>query len=287
MVQSPGVLWEGTPGKNSKQKPTLHIKKQLLHQAHLLLRDRALLADASPSSFSPQSPEATPHLRGWWEDVAPVATAPGNSNCPRQVTPKARHPHSLLPCPRGQLGPVPGAAENRDPRGGMSSSPPHSVGGAPQRAGQARPHEQQPGEDINQPPDHISCSERSCKTREKIDLSGGQMGAGSGLQPRARLPSTLGVPPAPGAPHTSLPARGWALVAWAAPSGSQSREGGEGPPGRPGGLAPHPSTPGRTRPSCPGQSGCKTDGDQRWCQQTARVPFKNVISFSFPPPSTP
>lgn len=33
--------------------------------------------------------------------------------------------------------------------------------------------EQRPGKDINQPPDHISCSERSCKTREKIDLSGG------------------------------------------------------------------------------------------------------------------
>ena len=32
--------------------------------------------------------------------------------------------------------------------------------------------EQRPGKDINQPPDHISCSERSCKTREKIDLSG-------------------------------------------------------------------------------------------------------------------
>lgn len=86
----------GGPRGDSEQKPALHIKKQLLHQAHPLLRDRALPPGAALSSFSPWSQGAPPHLRRWWEGVPPPT--PGNSNCPRPATFKVKHPHSPLPC---------------------------------------------------------------------------------------------------------------------------------------------------------------------------------------------
>lgn len=159
-------------------------------------------------------------------------------------------PSSLSPCPRGKLGPRPGGARAGIPGEGRPPAwPTLGDSGAPQRAGSAKPGEQRPGEDINQPPDHISCSERSCKTWGKIDLSEGQMGSDTGRQPRARRPSTLGVPPAPSAPTLPAPppppARGRALVAWAAPSRSQAWGRGDGSPRRPwgAGSSPPPRAP--------------------------------------------
>lgn len=65
---------------------------------------------------------------------------------------------------------APGGAEGGTPFGQeTSSSRAWTLSAAPWRAA----CEQRPGKDINQPRDHISCSERFCKTPEKIDLSWG------------------------------------------------------------------------------------------------------------------
>lgn len=81
------------------------------------------------------------------------------------------------------------------------------------------------------------------------------------------------VPPAPYAPTLSR-----------LPLPSNTREKWHGP-GSLGGWAPypHPSThPWKTGPAAEPES-CKPDGDQAWCQETARVPFKKCNLFLFPP----
>lgn len=110
------------------------------------------------------------------------------------------------------------------------------------------------------------------------------MGSDSGRQPGASFPSTLGVPPArsPRLPEAGLLGSG---QSW---SRSQAREEVMCPPKLcSGGGCPYPCclhTP-PNEAQLPEPSGYKTDGDQRWCQQTARVPFKNVISFYFSSPN--
>lgn len=107
--------------------------------------------------------------------------------------------------------------------------------GQPCRARAQQACEQRPGKDINQPPAHSSCSERPCKTREKSDLSGGQMAALVAAQ-RGQVPPPSGSH-LPGCPP---PPRGWVPVAWAVleQKPGRGREGASSrPPWRGGSLA--------------------------------------------------
>lgn len=111
------------------------------------------------------------------------------------------------------------------------------------------------------------------------------MGSDSGRQAGARFPSTLGVPPALRAP---LLPEDRAPMTWAALEQKPGMGRGVGSTRPPwaGGLAPHSHPPHALTDEVqlPEPSGYKTDGDQRWCQQTARVPFKKCNLFLFPLP---
>lgn len=108
------------------------------------------------------------------------------------------------------------------------------------------------------------------------------MGSDSGRQPGAGSSCILRGPPAQGA--LVLPG-GWPL--------SRGQAGGEGAhlPDSPGlrGGGSSPPTPQHAlteEAQLPEPSGYKTDGDQRRCQQTARVPFTKSNLFLFPSPSS-
>lgn len=118
---------------------------------------------------APPSPDATPHeatpRRRWSRGRA--QGGPSSRELTRSLegplagTASAGEPRESAP--RG------GGAEGGDPWGDTSSARAWTPSTALQRAAR----EQRPGKDINQLLDHISCSERFCKTWEKIDLSGG------------------------------------------------------------------------------------------------------------------
>lgn len=99
-----------------------------------------------------------------------VALPPGNSHSPPDDSPPSQWPAGSTSAgepwesaPR--QGPIMGTPSGR--------RRPPARAWTPSTALQRAAREQRPGKDINQPPDHISCSERFCKTWEKIDLSGG------------------------------------------------------------------------------------------------------------------
>ena len=116
------------------------------------------------------------------------------------------------------------------------------------------------------------------------------MGRDSGRHLGARSPS-LGVPPALAA--LVLPGAG---LLWPGPPLGRS-QGGEGVahlPGHPGGggrggvgSSPLPPAHPEGGGPLPEPSGYKTDEDQRWCRQTARVPFKKCNLFLCPLPLPP
>lgn len=116
--------------------------------------------------------EIQPQTGGTW---------PGWPLGPSRGTRAQRRKGALSPFQRrGRLRPMGqllGAAEGGSPWGATSPRRADTGRNGRVAALQSWPHAepcgQRPGKNIDQSPGHISCSERSCKTREKIDLSGG------------------------------------------------------------------------------------------------------------------